>query len=104
MVCELINVSSRSGVPESLQFTSILPRTLLVMVVPFLRGRLTSNGKGQEATYSLVHNRVQRLHDIKVDLVVVVAKAGFAPWDWAGKCTEIARCRSGVSSDASDGE
>ena len=47
MVCELINVSSRSGVPESLQFTSILPRTLLVMMVPFLRGWMNSYGKGR---------------------------------------------------------
>ena len=56
MVCAFVRVRMRSGVPdpqlrgellleeikhapESLQFTSILPRTLLVTMVPFLGGR-----------------------------------------------------------------
>ena len=47
----LLEVKSRTGMsitdaPESLQFTSILPRTLLVMMVPFLEGRLSTDGKG----------------------------------------------------------
>ncbi len=43
-------------------------------------------GKGGGA-YSLVHDGVQRLDDVKVDVIVVLAKASFAPWDRAGKRT-----------------
>jgi hypothetical protein len=60
--------------------------------------------KREGPTYSVVHDRVQYLSDIKVNVIAVASKAGFAPWDRAGKYTEIACCRSGVSSDASDGE
>jgi hypothetical protein len=75
-----------------------------MMMVPFLRGRLSANGKREGTAHSLVHDSVQRLDDIKIDVVVVASKAGFPPWDRTGKCAEIARCRSGMSCNASDGE
>ena len=39
------------------------------------------------AAYSLVDDRVQRFDDVKVDVIVVVAKTSFAPWDGARKRT-----------------
>jgi len=48
--------------------------------------RTVTGGKGGGA-YSLVHDGVQRLDDVKVDVIVVVAKASFAPWDQARKRT-----------------
>ena len=44
--------NNRKAAPESLQFTSILPRTLLVMMVPFLKGQLSTYRNGRRA-YSL---------------------------------------------------
>ena len=48
----LLECKSRTGrnikaAPESLQFTSILPKTQLVMMVPFLEGWLSTDGKGE---------------------------------------------------------
>jgi hypothetical protein len=68
---------------------------LFMMTVPFLQGRLSANGKREGTAHSLVHDRVQRLDDIKI-VVVVASKAGFPPWDRIGKCAEISRCRSGM--------
>ncbi len=80
------STEARNAAPESLQFTSILPRTLLVMMVPFLKERLGADFL-EGAVCSLVHDRVQRLDDVKVDVIVVVAKTSLAPWDRAGKRT-----------------
>ncbi len=67
-------------------------------VVPFLKGRLStdcSGGKGRGGI--LVHDGVQRLDDVKVDGIVLVAKTSFAPWDRVGKRTYIVCTGSGGS-------
>jgi soluble P-type ATPase len=55
-----------------------LPRTLLVIVVPARTVEYLLKGEG--SAYSLVHDCVQLLDDIKVDIITVVWKAGFVPW------------------------
>ncbi len=56
---------------------------------------------GGGAAYSLVHDRVQRLDDVNVDIIVVVAKTSLRH----GIVLEnIARCGSGGSSDACNRE
>ena len=70
-------------------------------MVPFLQGRISTDCDGGTAN-SLVHDRLQRLHDVKVDGIVIVAETGFAPWDGAGKRTEISRGVHRGSRNSSD--
>ena len=103
MACELRagQCNRMEAAPNNLQFTPTLPSTLLVTMVPFLQGRMSTDCNGGVAN-SLVHDGLQRFHDVKVDGIVIVAETGFAPWDGAGKRTEISRGVPGGSRNSSD--
>ncbi len=94
-------MAARKAAPESLQFTSVLPGALFVMVVPFLNERLSLPVVRRGAAYSLVHDHVQRLDDVNVDVIVVVAKTSLRH---GIVLDNIGRSGSGGSSDASDRE
>ena len=52
LTCELRagSFNRMEATPDSLQFTPILPSTLLVMIVPFLKGRKSTDCTGGQCT------------------------------------------------------
>lgn len=91
--------------PESLQFTSTLPRTLLVTIVPLLRaGTMGRTGANEQFRHSLVHDGVQRLDDVEIDFVVVIPNSCFPPRDWARERAHIVCGWSGEPGHASNGK
>jgi hypothetical protein len=91
--------------PESLLFTSTLPRTLLVTIVPLLgAGAMRRTGANGQFRHSLVHHCVQRLDDVEIDFVVVIPNTCFPPRDWARERAHIVCGWPREPGDASDGE